>query len=63
MSGHTDNRGKADYNRDLSQKRADAVKAYMVSRGISADRLESVGYGMDKPVASNNPRVGGMSSG
>jgi OOP family OmpA-OmpF porin len=58
ISGHTDNMGKADYNRDLSQKRADSVKAYLVSQGINAGRLESVGYGMDKPIASNKTKAG-----
>jgi OOP family OmpA-OmpF porin len=58
IGGHTDNVGKADYNRDLSQKRADSVKAYMVSQGIGGDRLEAVGYGMDKPVASNKTKTG-----
>jgi OOP family OmpA-OmpF porin len=58
ISGHTDNVGKADYNRDLSQKRADSVKAYLVSQGIASDRLEAVGYGMDKPIASNKTKAG-----
>jgi OOP family OmpA-OmpF porin len=58
ISGHTDSVGKADYNRDLSQKRADSVKAYLVSQGIAADRLEAVGYGMDKPIASNKTKSG-----
>ncbi len=58
ISGHTDNMGKADYNRDLSQKRADSVKAYLVSQGIAADRLEAVGYGMDRPIASNKTKAG-----
>jgi OmpA-OmpF porin, OOP family len=58
IGGHSDNRGKADYNRDLSQKRADAVKDYLIKQGISADRLEAVGYGMDRPIASNKTQVG-----
>ncbi len=58
ISGHTDNKGKPDYNRDLSQKRADAVKAYFVSKGIDAGRLEAVGYGMDRPLASNKTAAG-----
>jgi OOP family OmpA-OmpF porin len=58
IGGHTDNRGKADYNRDLSQKRADAVKDYLIKQGIGPDRLEAVGYGMDRPLASNKTQVG-----
>jgi outer membrane protein OmpA-like peptidoglycan-associated protein len=58
ISGHTDNRGKGDYNRDLSQKRADSVKSYMVAHGVAADRLEAVGYGMDRPVATNKTQAG-----
>jgi OOP family OmpA-OmpF porin len=53
IGGHTDNRGKAEYNMELSQKRAESVRDYMVSKGISADRLTAVGYGMDKPLTSN----------
>jgi OOP family OmpA-OmpF porin len=53
ISGHTDNVGKAEFNMELSQKRAESVKNYFVSKGISADRLIAVGYGMDKPITSN----------
>jgi outer membrane protein OmpA-like peptidoglycan-associated protein len=53
VGGHTDNVGKAELNKELSQKRADAVKAYMVKKGIADDRLTAVGYGMDKPITSN----------
>jgi outer membrane protein OmpA-like peptidoglycan-associated protein len=58
ISGHTDSRGKADYNRDLSQRRADAVKNYFVGRGINANRLSSIGYGMDRPIADNRTQSG-----
>lgn len=57
ISGHTDNVGKAEYNLELSQKRADAVKDYFVAKGIAADRLTSVGYGMDKPLTSNKTKA------
>ncbi|MBN2575106.1 MAG: OmpA family protein [Deltaproteobacteria bacterium] len=57
IGGHTDNVGKAEYNLELSQKRADAVKDYMVGKGIAADRLTSVGYGMDKPITSNKTKA------
>ncbi len=53
VEGHTDSQGQPSYNKDLSQKRADAVAAYLVSRGIAKDRVSSVGIGQDRPVASN----------
>jgi outer membrane protein OmpA-like peptidoglycan-associated protein len=58
ISGHTDNRGKADYNRDLSQRRADSVKTYFVQRGIASERLQAIGYGMTRPIASNKSQTG-----
>jgi OOP family OmpA-OmpF porin len=58
ISGHTDSRGKADYNRDLSQHRADSVKMYFIANGIDASRLTSVGYGLDRPVADNQTESG-----
>ena len=57
IGGHTDNVGKAEYNLELSQKRADAVKDYFVGKGIAADRLAAVGYGMDKPLTSNKTKA------
>jgi OOP family OmpA-OmpF porin len=53
IGGHTDNVGKKEYNQELSQKRAESVRNYMVGKGISSDRLTAVGYGMDKPITSN----------
>jgi OmpA-OmpF porin, OOP family len=53
IGGHTDNVGKEEFNKELSQKRAESVKTYMVGKGIAADRLTAVGYGMDKPITSN----------
>jgi fibro-slime domain-containing protein len=54
IEGHTDSAGDASYNRDLSQRRADAVKAYLVDVcGISASRLTTQGFGPDRPIASN----------
>jgi outer membrane protein OmpA-like peptidoglycan-associated protein len=50
IQGHTDERGSADYNMDLSKRRAAAVVAYLVEHGIAADRLHSNGYGLTKPV-------------
>jgi OmpA-OmpF porin, OOP family len=58
VDGYTDNTGKADKNLLLSQRRADAVKAYMVSKGIDAGRLVSTGHGVDNPVADNKKPAG-----
>jgi OmpA-OmpF porin, OOP family len=58
ISGHTDSRGKSDYNRDLSQRRADSVKMYFIANGIDAARLTTIGYGMDRPIADNKTESG-----
>jgi len=51
--GHTDNTGPADYNFDLSNRRAGAVGAVLVDAGVSANRISATGRGEDQPVASN----------
>jgi OOP family OmpA-OmpF porin len=58
ISGHTDNRGGADFNRDLSARRAESVKNYLVSKGIRPERLRTIGYGMDRPIGSNKTDSG-----
>lgn len=58
IEGHTDNKGNSEANRELSQKRADAVKAYLISKGVDASRLTATGYGDTKPVADNNTNAG-----
>ena len=58
VEGHTDNVGGADYNQKLSEKRAAAVKDFLVKSGIEAARLNSAGFGMSKPVASNESTFG-----
>ena len=58
IDGHTDNTGGAAHNLALSQQRADAVKAQLVSMGISADRLTTKGCGDTKPIASNDTQDG-----
>ncbi|HEY5283577.1 MAG TPA: OmpA family protein [Polyangia bacterium] len=57
IGGHTDNVGKPEHNMELSQKRAESVKEYLVAKGISTDRLTAVGYGMDKPLTSNKTKA------
>ncbi len=54
ISGHTDNKGKADYNQHLSESRSKAVVDYLVSKGIAADRLQFKGYGLTQPMATND---------
>jgi len=54
IRAHTDCKGKEEYNLKLSQNRADFVKAYMVEKGISADRLEAVGLGESEPLPLTN---------
>jgi outer membrane protein OmpA-like peptidoglycan-associated protein len=56
--GHTDDRGERDLNLDLSKRRAEAVKVYLVERGIDASRLTTEGRGPDEPIDSNASRAG-----
>ena len=58
IEGHTDASGGAEHNQQLSKRRAEAVKAYLVQGGIAAARLTAVGLGASKPVASNDTAVG-----
>ena len=56
--GHTDSIGTEKYNLGLSQRRANAVKAYLVSKGIDANRIYAEGKGEAQPIASNKTREG-----
>lgn len=56
--GHTDAIGTDTYNRSLSIRRVEAVKAYLVSKGVPADRIKTEGKGESQPVASNQTRDG-----
>ncbi len=58
VEGHTDNVGGDAFNRTLSDKRANAVKTYLVGKGIEAARLSASGMGMSKPVAQNETEAG-----
>jgi len=58
IAGHTDDRASAEYNKDLSQRRAESVKAYLVENGIAKDRIRAKGYGETEPVASNETEEG-----
>jgi len=56
--GHTDSIGSDAYNRKLSMRRADAVKAYLVSKGIEANRIYTEGKGESQPIADNKTKEG-----
>lgn len=58
IGGHTDNVGDDASNMELSQRRADSVKSYLIQHGIDETRIKTVGYGESKPVASNNTESG-----
>ena len=58
IAGHTDSDGDENANMKLSQNRADAVKNYLIKKGISADRLIAKGYGESSPIADNSSESG-----
>jgi outer membrane protein OmpA-like peptidoglycan-associated protein len=58
IEGHTDSTGSAEFNQTLSEKRADAVRDYLVSQGLEVRSLSAQGFGMDKPVADNSTAEG-----
>ena len=58
VAGHTDSRGSDSYNLKLSRDRANEVRDYLVGYGIEANRLQAVGYGETRPVASNDNESG-----
>jgi outer membrane protein OmpA-like peptidoglycan-associated protein len=58
IQGHTDITGSVETNRRLSQQRAEAVRQYLIDRGIDGSRLTAVGYGSDVPVADNKTAAG-----
>jgi len=58
VQGHTDNIASKEYNQKLSEKRADAVSDYLINNGIAADRVSKKGFGLTKPIASNNTEEG-----
>jgi len=58
IEGHTDSDGDTDHNQVLSQQRAESVKSYLVSGGISSSRLFTEGHGESTPVAPNTTVAG-----
>lgn len=58
ISGHTDNSGSPAYNKQLSEKRAQAVNNYLIEKGIAPGRLVTKGHGSDRPIADNATEEG-----
>jgi OOP family OmpA-OmpF porin len=58
IDGHTDSVGAEDYNQGLGQRRAEAVKGYLVSKGLRSSRLTARSFGETRPVASNDTEEG-----
>ncbi|MEY3006394.1 MAG: peptidoglycan-associated lipoprotein Pal, partial [Pseudomonadota bacterium] len=57
LEGHTDERGTREYNIALGERRANAVRDYMMVNGIPGSRLESISYGEEKPVSYGSSEV------
>jgi outer membrane protein OmpA-like peptidoglycan-associated protein len=58
IEGHTDSVGTAEYNLSLGERRANAVRDYLLNRGIAAARLRTVSYGEERPKADNSTPEG-----
>lgn len=58
LQGHTDSQGDRYYNKELSQRRADTLRAYLIGRGVPYQQMVARGYGEDRPVASNDTEAG-----
>jgi outer membrane protein OmpA-like peptidoglycan-associated protein len=58
VDGYTDNTGSLEYNRQLSQQRAETVRSYLVQQGVPSLSVEAKGFGPDNPVASNDSPEG-----
>ena len=56
--GHTDSKGTAAYNQGLSERRAASVKSYLVSKGVDASRMFTMGMGLTEPIATNETEAG-----
>jgi outer membrane protein OmpA-like peptidoglycan-associated protein len=58
IQGHTDSQGAAGYNQDLSERRANSVREYLIQKGVNASQLTAKGYGESSPVADNSTEIG-----
>ena len=62
VEGHTDHTGPSEFNQTLSERRAQAIRAALLDEGVPYSRIRVKGYGMTRPVASNNTREGRMAN-
>jgi outer membrane protein OmpA-like peptidoglycan-associated protein len=58
VEGHTDSTGKPDYNKTLSQQRAESVMKYLIAKGVPGARLTAEGFGQERPIADNSDPAG-----
>ena len=58
IDGHTDSNGSDEFNQLLSQKRTNAVRIYLIEKGIADSRITATGFGESKPIASNETALG-----
>jgi OOP family OmpA-OmpF porin len=58
IEGHTDDLGSLTYNQKLSEERAEAVKSYVVSKGVDPSRVSAKGFGKSEPIAENGTEEG-----
>ena len=58
IEGHTDNTGGSNHNRELSKRRAESVRSWLVEKGIDSTRLTAAGFGPDRPIDSNETELG-----
>ena len=58
IEGHTDATGSSEYNLKLSKQRAESVRAFLDESGIEQSRMDSIGYGKERPMASNDTTEG-----
>lgn len=58
VEGHTDNRGRAAYNKKLSDDRAASVRNYLIQQGIDSARITSIGFGLERPIDDNTTEAG-----
>jgi OOP family OmpA-OmpF porin len=58
VKGHTDYMGSDEYNQKLSERRANAVRDYLIQKGIASSRIQAVGYSEHRPIADNKTAEG-----